>query len=382
MKNNRNLKNYNPYVYLVLDEGNYEKEIMEYYNNYKENYGNDISFLRRVIYTNNEAIEWAINDFMLSNDNIRSSLEELKKKVNGIKKIVLITEGTNNTKTRFMMIDKKVNKAIDNKNKELFTEEDQMVLFDRLFEEFIQNNDYYAAVIEFKKNVMELIKQYEEIYSTKMFKKTSKKLYKLMNNIINERAKYMCTYVYYDIMVRDLIDNYKSRNIDNEVSYLKWVNWLKKDYKELKLEIKEIYPDNVYNKIIRKYDLLIDELIDYMMNKNDYLYTNDEKELSLLFDNYQKSIVDYDFDKYFDYVSEYERDIVKKEMCDSKNFQFKQRINEFNEKIRVKYSNRYSLIYIDDINKRVDKLIISNLKCVGLPSDSSKKTKVRMLKKK
>lgn len=246
----------------------------------------------------------------------------------------------------------------DNENKYVFDKEVQTLQFNLMVEEFKQNPNYYEAVIIFKTKFMKQIKMYEEIYSVKMSDSMIKKINRIMNIIINDRAKKLAIYKYYDIMLESLIDSYKDREINNEVSYLKWVLWLKSDYNDFKLEIEEIYPDDKYRRVIKKYDLLIDKLIDDMMNMNSYLYINDENELNNLFANYRKNIVSYDFDKYFDYVSESEECKVKSEMFESKNFQFMKMISNFNDKIIGKYSNRYALMYIDDVNKRVNDLIM------------------------
>ena len=365
-KNMKSLKKYNPYVYLPLDNDFYEEDVISYYNHYKEIYGDSSVFIKRIIECNDEAVKLAIDEFLESTDNIKTSVRELKRRIRLIKDIILLTEKGNNTKKHIDSIDRKVDKVLDYKNKNSGVLEQQFNELSYLFNKF-NDSSFDETIVNLKQKVKELLESYNEIYSLKMSVKTSKKIYRMMNNIIDNRAKCMYMYAYYDIEIRDLLENYKNKVIGNEDSYLDWVNGLKSEYNQIKLILKNIYSNDKYLKYTKIYDKKVDELIDYVVHKNGYFKINDDKKLEALFSCYENSIGNYSFDEYYDYMTDSEKFNIKREMYEEKNRQFKRNVRNFNKMIRNKYSSNYANRYINRVNKRADAIIKKNAKIVGMP---------------
>lgn len=365
-KSKKNLKKYNPYTYLVLDNEYYEEEVIAYYNNYKEIYGDSSAFFKRMVECNDEAVKWAIADFLDSKDDIKTSVNDLKRKIRGIKNIVLLTENGNNTKKHIDSIDRKVDAAIDYKNENNGTLDQQFNELYYLFNEF-NNNPFDRALVNLKQKVKELVESYNELYSLKMSVKITKKIYNMMDKVINDRSKYMYVYTYYDIEIRDLLEKYKNKVIDNEDSYIDWVNGLRDDYNQIKFKIRDIYSKDIYSKYIKIYDKEIDKLIDYMMYRNGHFIINDDKELEKMFTYYEDTIGKYNFDEYYAYMTDSEKFNVKREMYEEKNRQFKRDVRNFNKKIRNKYSSSYANAYVNKVNKKADTIIKKNAKNVGMP---------------
>ena len=367
MSKNKNLKYYNPYLYLVLDNDFYENDVIEYYNEYKKDYENDREFKDKVVSANDEAIAFVINEFLFSEDEIHVSLKRLREEVRKIKNIVLITEDGNKTKNHIKRIDSRVDSAIEEKVEELGILDEEYYRLRLVYNEFYENEDYDSAVVTLKNDVNEIVNEFEDLYTLRMASTTKKNIINRMNNVINDRAKQTGVYEYFDSRIKTLINKYDEMVVKNSEMYLEWVNNLKNEYNLIKEEMKKIYPSNIYKKMIKSYDSEIDDLIDTVMLDNHYLYEEDELELDVIFTNYENNILDYEFDKYYEYMTDSEKFNAKREMYEDKNRKFKRSIREFNKKMRSKYSNSYADAYINNINKRADEVIKENASLVGMP---------------
>ena len=357
-KNAKNLKKYNPYVFLILEDlkDTYEEEVIAYYNSYKEIYGGR-EFDKRVMESNDEAVEWAISDFISSPLNLEDSLKELKTKIRGIKNIVLLTEKAKVTKRHIAKIDKMVSDAIDYKNGIFQSVDKQFEELFSLFDSFYANPLLDVAINDLKINVNKLIKKYETIYSVEMNQKVSRKINKMVNKIIDEHAREWGLYASYDISMNELLDKYSSIDVCDTDSYLDWVNNFKQEYNSLKSTMKAIYSSRMYQMCIKVYDRMVDDLIDRVMNKNFYLLLEDAKELDTLFTYYKNTIGDYNYGEYYDYMTDIEKRNLKRQMYVDKNRSFRRNIRDFNKTIRSKYSKRYADYYVNEVNKKADDLI-------------------------
>ena len=366
------LKKYNPYVYLVLDDSCYEEDVIKYYNSFKKLHNNSKSFRDRVIKANDEEVSRLIEEFLSKEDDVLSLIKELKNKIRLVKDIILITESANVTKKHIEKIDKRVNNAIDLKNKKLKTKENDLEKLSDIINNFITKEKFTDdSIKEFKENIKKLINHCEETYSFDEFNKMIKNINKLKNAALDKKMKQFSIYKYDNYRINQLIVKYKDAVINDEISFIKWVENVKKEYEEIKKSIIERYPTYKINESLEFFDEKIDDLIDNKMYENYFFNINDEKKLKDLFDDYRESIINIQHElenyPYYDHMTDSEKFNIKRELYEDKIRKFKRNIREFNKNLRIKYSRKYANEYVNDNNKRADNFIKKLAPMVEMP---------------
>jgi len=365
------LDNYNPYADLDLDDSFYEEKIISYYDSYKGVH-NSKSFKQRVVEINKEEVKRVVNEFLANDDDIIILIKELKDKIRKIKDIILITEDANNTKKHIKNIDRLVNRAIDLKNRKFKSKENTFDELDVLISEFLDSNkNIDDSISEFKIKCQNLINDCENKYSLNESNKVIRKINRLVDESLDKKMKKLEVYDYDNNKFNKLINKYEKIQVIDENHFIYFVSKVRKELDEIKKVIIGRYPSSKGIKIINKYDKIVDNIIDKKMKDLPCLYSNDEKKLNELFDEYLGSLLDIDKElksyDYYEYMNDSEQFNIKRELYENKIRIFKRNIRNFNKNIRLKYSKRYASKYINKVNKSADKLIRSHAKEIGMP---------------
>ena len=379
------LNNYSPYDDINLDDDYYEDNFIQYYNDFKNKINDlkkngDIDLkkietfcIKKIIDTNNDAVDKIIENYLDSNENI--SVEDLKNKLRIIKNIILICEPGNITKKHINNIDQKMNKAIDKKYKLLkIAIVDEMNL-KHIFEKYKPNKDgYLEDTLLLKEEINKIIQYYRTNYSLQMANRNIRSTNKKLDKIITINAKMLNLLMIDNDSLNKLINKYQNINISNYSNYDNWIKELRLEFEKLKEDIKIKYSDNQSKKIINNYDKEINKLIESKIKTVKY-YDKDLETLREIFLIYENKILNIDSecqkDVFWFRLSEEERFCKKRAIYEEMFRQFKCNIREFNKKIRERYSYNYASKFVNKVNLQADSFNSKLAKKIGMPVASN-----------
>lgn len=397
---------YNPYVELLWERGNeyFEDKFLEYYQsfslavsklkekfNHKKDKEIDEYFKKIVKKRNDKEIEFLLNrhyeilDAYISGEVRENYIVRLKRDIRLIKDIILISEPTN--VRRMKGIDKNVSKVIDDISERMKTAHNisidgQVLSALKFLDDFKLNDDmnmdeYIQYVNSFKTKVDELCNRYRNNYSVGTAEKYIKKLNSKFDSLLDKAAKKG----YYDKgikLINELVDSYSNMNLAF-TGYDIWIYEFKKNIVKLREKFRQIYSDEMYNKIVSVLDKKTGKLIDDRAISNNYLNKH-EVELKRIFCLYKPEYLDI-FDLVF-YSNEEERDKAKVEYHKMTKEQqnvfemriyeqyirmFKGKIRRHCDDIRRVYSKKRADKMISLITKEADSHVLKKAKWLGKP---------------
>ena len=136
---------YNPYINIDLSSKFFEDEFMEYLNQFKDELTDEEekAFVKKIILENDRKLSTIINDYLVSDGVDANEIKDFIIEVRKIKDIILLSEPASVTKRHIREVDKRVNKAIDVKNRKFNIYADDENYLRELFLHFSPNVDSY-----------------------------------------------------------------------------------------------------------------------------------------------------------------------------------------------------------------------------------------------